>query len=231
MRWLWPRMQRVSPVVAAPWGASTFATISASKKSLYAAEQQRADVARARRRWIRQQGLLDPARLVFIDETATSTNMVRLRGRCARGMRLIGYVPHGHWKTITFVASLRHDRMVAPFVLEGPMNGPTFVEYVKQCLVPTLRRRNTVIMDNLPSHKVPGVRQAIESAGAQLRYLPQYSPDLNPIEQSFSKIKAHLRKAAERTISRLCRRIGTIAGSLSAQECANYFAHAGYVQT
>ena len=154
-------MQRVSPVVAAPWGASSFATISASKKSLYAAEQQRADVARARRRWIREQGLLNPARLVFIDETATSTNMVRLRGRCARGMRLVGYAPHGHWKTITFVAGLRHDRMVAPFVLEGPMNGLTFVEYVKQCLVPTLGCRDVVIMDNLPSHKVPGVREAI----------------------------------------------------------------------
>ena len=129
-------------------------------------------MARARRRWIREQGLLDPARLVFIDETATSTNMVRLRGRCARGMRLVGYAPHGHWKTITFVAGLRHDRMVAPFVLEGPMNGPTFVEYVKQCLVPTLRRRDMVIMDNLPSHKVPGVREAIESVGATLSYLP-----------------------------------------------------------
>jgi transposase len=169
-------MQRVSPVVAAPWVASFFATISASKKSLYAAEQHRADVARARRRWIREQGLLDPARLVFIDETATSTNMVRLRGRCARGMRLVGYAPHGHWKTITFVAGLRHDRMVAPFVLDGPMNGPTFVEYVKQCLVPTLRRRDIVIMDNLPSHKVPGVREAIESVGATLSYLPPYSP-------------------------------------------------------
>ena len=157
-------------------------------------------MARARRRWIREQGLLDPARLVFIDETATSTNMVRLRGRCARGMRLVGYAPHGHWKTITFVAGLRHDRMVAPFVLDGPMNGPTFVEYVKQCLVPTLRRRDIVIMDNLPSHKVPGVREAIESVGATLSYLPPYSPDLNPIEPSFSKVKAHLRKAAERTI-------------------------------
>ncbi len=154
-------MQRVSPVVAAPWGASSFATISASKKSLYAAEQQRADVARARRRWIREQGLLNPARLVFIDETATSTNMVRLRGRCTRDMRLVGYAPHGHRKTITFVAGLRHDRMVAPFVLEGPMNGLTFVEYVKQCLVPTLGCRDVVIMDNLPSHKVPGVREAI----------------------------------------------------------------------
>jgi transposase len=222
-------MRRVSPVVVAPWVASSFATISASKKSLYAAEQHRADVARARRRWIREQGLLDPARLVFIDETATSTNMVRLRGRCARGMRLVGYAPHGHWKTITFVAGLRHDRMVAPFVLEGPMNGPTFVEYVKQCLVPTLRRRDMVIMDNLPSHKVPGVREAIESVGATLSYLPPYSPDLNPIEPSFSKVKAHLRKAAERTINGLCRRIGKIARSFCAQECANFFAHAGYL--
>ena len=155
--------------------------------------------------------------------------MVRLRGRCARGMRLVGYAPHGHWKTITFVAGLRHDRMVAPFVLDGPMNGPTFVEYVKQCLVPTLRRRDIVIMDNLPSHKVPGVREAIESVGATLSYLPPYSPDLNPIEPSFSKVKAHLRKAAERTINGLCRRIGKIACSFSAQECTNFFAHAGYM--
>src|SRR3989441_13341425 len=115
------------------FGVSSLVMTSPLKKSLRAAEQQRADVARARRRWIREQGLLDPARLVFIDETATTTNMVRLRGRCARGMRLIGYAPHGHWKTITFVAGLRHDKMVAPFVLEGPMNGSTFVEYVKQC--------------------------------------------------------------------------------------------------
>jgi transposase len=229
MKWLRSRMQRVSPAVAAPWGASSFVTISALKKSLYAAEQHRADVARARRRWIREQGLLDPARLVFIDETATTTNMVRLRGRCARGMRLIGYAPHGHWKTITFVAGLRHDRMVAPFVLEGPMNGSTFVAYVKQCLVPTLGRRDVVIMDNLASHKVPGVREAIESVGATLRYLPQYSPDLNPIEPSFSKVKAHLRKAAERTVNGLCRRIGKIARSFRTQECANFFASAGYV--
>jgi transposase len=203
--------------------------ISFKKKSMYAAEQQRADVARARRRWIREQGLLDPARLVFLDESATTTSMVRLRGRCARGLRLVGYAPHGHWKTITFVAGLRHDQMVAPFVLDGPMNGPIFVGYIKQYLVPTLSRGDIVIMDNLPSHKVTGVREAIESAGAELRYLPQYSPDLNPIELSFSKIKAHLRKAAERTVSRLCRRIGLIACSLSARECANYFAHAGYV--
>ena len=120
-------------------------------------------------------------------------------------------------------------KMVAPFVLEGPMNGSTFVAYVKQCLVPTLRRRDVVIMDNLASHKVPGVREAIESVGATLRYLPQYSPDLNPIEPSFSKVKAHLRKAAERTVDGLCRRIGKIARSFRTQECANFFAHAGYV--
>ncbi len=131
--------------------------------------------------------------------------MVRLRGRCRRGARLIGYAPHGHWKTITFVAALRHDRMVAPFVMEGAMNGLTFVEWLKQFLVPTLKRRDTVIMDNLPSHKVPGVREAIESAGATLRYLPQYSPNLNPIENCFSKIKAHLRKAVAKKLSPLMR--------------------------
>ena len=119
--------------------------------------------------------------------------------------------------------------MVAPFVLDGPMNGLTFVEYVKQCLVPTLRRHDIVIMDNLPSHKVPGVREAIESVGATLSYLPPYSPDFNPIEPSFSKVKAHLRKAAERTIDGLCRRIGEIACSFGVQECANFFAHAGYM--
>jgi hypothetical protein len=122
---------------------------------------KKSGVARARRRWICEQGLLDPARLVFIDETATSTNMVRLRGRCPRGVRLVGYAPHGHWKTITFVAGLRHDRMVAPFGMEGAMNGLTFFESVRQFLVPTLKRRDVIIMDNLASHKVPGVREAM----------------------------------------------------------------------
>lgn len=185
-------------------------------------------MARARWRWNREQGMLDPARLVFIDETAATTKMVRLRGRCPRGTRLIGHAPHGHWKTITFVAGLRNDGMVAPFVVDGPMNGPTFVSYIEQCVAPTLDRRDVVVMDNLGAHKVAGVRAAIEAVGAKLRYLPQYSPDLNPIEQSFSKFKAQLRKAAERTVDRLWRRIGTIVRSLSAQECTNYFAHAGY---
>ena len=175
--------------------------------------------------------MFDPARLVFIDETWTNTGMVRLRGRCPRGERLIGYAPHGHWKTLTFVAGLRHRAMVAPFVLEGAMNGPMFLVYVKQGLVPTLKRGDVVIIDNLPAHKVAGVGETIEAAGAKLLYLPSYSPDLNPIEPAFSKIKAHLRKAAERTIPRLLRRIGRVVRSFSPQECRNFFRHAGYVRT
>ncbi len=175
--------------------------------------------------------MFDPARLVFIDETWTNTSMVRLRGRCPRGERLIGYAPHGHWKTLTFVAGLRHHAMVAPFVLEGAMNGPMFLAYVKQGLVPTLKRGDIVIMDNLPVHKVAGVEQAIEAAGATLLFLPPYSPDLNPIEPAFSKVKAHLRKAAEHTIPRLVRRIGRIVTDFSPQECRNFFRHAGYVRT
>jgi transposase len=198
------------------------------KKSLRAAEQERADVARARRRWMREQGMFDPARLVFIDETAANTKMVRPSGRCARGERLVGRVPHGHWKTITFVGALRRNGMTAPLVVDGPMTGPTFLAYVEQGLAPTLKRKDIVVMDNLPTHKVAGVREAIEARGARLRYLPQYSPDLNPIEMAFSKLKAFLRKAAERTVRRLCRRIGSFARSLSALEAVNYFKHAGY---
>ena len=198
------------------------------KKSLRAAEQHRADVARARRRWIRQQGFLDTTRLVFIDETATSTNMVRLRGRGLRGERLVSYVPQGHWKTVTFVAALRHDKMVAPMVIDGPMNGETFLAYVEQCLAPTLKRDDIVVLDNLPAHKVPGVKEAIEAASATLRYLPQYSPDLNPIEMPFSKFKAFLRKASEQTVAGLGRRIGSFVRTLSRTECRNYFRHAGY---
>ena len=180
---------------------------------------------------MREQGMFDPARLVFIDETSTSTNMVRLRGRCPRGVRLIGQVPHGHWKTITFVAGLRYRAMVAPFVLDGAMDGTMFLAYVKQCLAPTLKRGDIVVMDSLPVHKVAGVKEAIEAAGATLLYLPSYSPDLNPIEQAFSKLKALLRKAAERTIPRLYRRIGKLLAAFSAQECKNYFTHAGYAST
>jgi transposase len=180
---------------------------------------------------MREQGMFDPARLVFIDETSTSTNMVRLRGRCRRGERLIGRVPQGHWKTITFVAGLRHDKRVAPFVVDGPMTRATFLAYLEQCLRPTLKRGDIVIIDNLPAHKGVAVERTIEAARARLLYLPKYSPDLNPIEQAFSKLKALLRKAAERTIPRLCRRIGKLPAALSARECTNYFAHAGYAST
>ncbi len=202
--------------------------ISVKKKSMRAAEQERADVARARRRWMREQGLFDPAHLVFIDETATSTNMARQRGRCARGLRLIGHVPQGHWQTVTFVAGLRHDGMVAPFVINGPMTGASFVTYLEQCLAPTLKRDDIVIIDNLKAHRVAGVREAIEAAGATLRYLPLYSPDLDPIEMPFAKLKALLRKAAERSVRGLRHRIGSLIPAFSPLECANYFRHAGY---
>ena len=175
--------------------------------------------------------MLNPARLVFIDETATSTNMVRLRGRCSRGERLIGSVPHGHRKTITLVAGLRHDRIVAPFVIDGAMNGSTFLTYVERCLAPILHRGDIVIIDNLPAHKVAGVTDAIEAVGARVIYLPAYSPDLNPIEQLFSKLKALLRKAAERTIPRLLRKIRSLLRTVSADECLNFFRHAGYAST
>jgi transposase len=216
-------------VAAARFGGFLIAMTSRSKKSLRAAEQHRADVARARRRWIRQQGYLDTTRLVFIDETAITINMVRLRGRCPRGERLISHVPQGAWKTITFVAALRHNKMVAPMVLDGPINGAAFVAYIEQCLAPTLKRGDIVVIDNLPAHKVAGVKDAIEAAGATLQYLPQYSPDLNPIEMPFSKFKAFLRKAAERTVGGLCRRIRSFVPTVSRAECRNYFRHAGYV--
>lgn len=173
--------------------------------------------------------MLDPARLVFIDETAVSTNMARLRGRTARGVRLIGRVPLGEWKTITFVAGLRHNKMTAPMVIEGAMNGETFLAYVEQCLVPTLKRNDIVMVDNFSAHKVPGIREAIEKVGATLRYLPKYSPDLNPIEMPYSKFKGFLRKVAERTVPGLYRAIRSFVPQLSARECANYFRHAGYV--
>lgn len=180
---------------------------------------------------MREQGFFDPARLVFIDETSTNTMMVRLRGRCPRGRRLIAYAPHGHWKTITFVAGLRLRGMTAPCVIEGAMNGPMFLAWVKQSLVPTLKRGDIVVMDNLPVHKVAGVEDAIEAAGAKLHYLPPYSPDLNPIEMTFGKLKAHLRKAAEHTVPRLLRKIGRLVKTFTPLECRNYFRHAGYVQT
>jgi transposase len=177
---------------------------------------------------MREQGLFDPATLVFIDETSANTKMVRLYGRCVRGERLVDHQPQGHWKTITFVAALRRNGMTAPCAIDGAMTGRRFLTYVERCLAPTLKRNDVVMIDNLPAHKAAGVREAVEARGATLRYLPKYSPDLNPIEMSFSRLKAYLRKAGERTIPRLRRRLGWFARNVTAREAANYFTHAGY---
>jgi transposase len=170
-------------------------------------------------------------RLVFIDETWTTTNMTRRYGRSPRGTRLVASVPHGHWKTSTFLAAFRLDGITAPCVIDGAVNGIIFLAWVEQFLVPTLRPGDIVVMDNLGSHKVAGVREAIEGAGAELRYLPPYSPDLNPIEQVFAKLKAHLRKAAARTLDGVIAAIATAIDAVPRRERFNFFAAAGYVST
>jgi transposase len=204
---------------------------SASKKTLFATEQDRPDVARRRRRWKAYQGRLDPARLVFIDETWAKTNMTRLCGWAPRGRKLMAKVPHGHWRTLTFLAALRHDRIDAPCVIDGPINGESFLAYVEQVLAPTLKPGDIVIIDNLGSHKGKAVRRAIRATGARLFFLPPYSPDLNPIEQVFAKLKTLLRKAAERTVETTWKRIGILLGTFTPQECSNYFTNAGYAST
>jgi transposase len=171
---------------------------------------------------------LDPARLVFIDETGATTKMARLRGRSPRGKRCRASVPHGHWKTTTLVAGLRLDGMTAPMVIDGAMNGAAFTAYAEILLAPTLRPGDVVVMDNLPAHKVKGAREAIESAGAIVLFLPPYSPDFKPIEQAFAKLKALLRKAAARTIGALEQAIADALDAFTPQECANYFANSGY---
>ena len=188
-------------------------------------------MARKRDRWKRHQARLDPRRLVFIDETWAKTNMTRTHGRCIRGQRLVAKVPHGHWKTMTFLAALRCDQITAPFVLDGPINGDWFRAYVEQVLVPTLKPGDIVVMDNLGSHKSRAVRQAIRGAKAHLIFLPPYSPDLNPIEQVFAKLKTLLRKADERTIEATWTRIGSLLDRFSPAECSNYLRHAGYAST
>jgi transposase len=165
---------------------------------------------------------------VFIDETGASTKMARLRGRAPRGERCRAPIPHGHWKTTTFVGALRLDGMTAPMVLDGAMNGPAFLAYVEQVLVPSLAPGDVVVMDNLPAHKPTAVRKAIETAGAELHFLPPYSPDFNPIEMAFSKLKSHLKKVAARTKEDLWNAIATGIDTFTAAECQNYFAAAGY---
>ena len=198
------------------------------KKTAHAAEQDRADVRRRREAWFELQPDLDPDRLVFIDETGTNTKMARLRGRASVGERCRAPIPHGHWKTTTFVGALRLSGMTAPMTLNGAMNGPAFTAYVEQMLVPTLRPGDIVVMDNLPAHKPAAIRDAIERAGAELRFLPPYSPDFNPIEMAFSKIKALLKKAAARTLQDLWDAIAQAIDAVTPEEARNYFTATGY---
>lgn len=182
----------------------------------------------ARRAWFEGQTDLPPEKLLFIDETGASTKMARLRGRAARGERCRASVPHGHWKTTTFTAALRLDGLAAPMLLDGPMHGAAFLAYVEQVLLPELKPGDIVGMDNLPAHKAAGARQAIEAAGAALLCLPAYSPDFNPIELAFAKLKAILRKAAARTVPDLWQAIAGALDAFAPGECQNYFAAAGY---
>lgn len=204
------------------------ATASHLKKILHASEQERPDVVRARRRWIREQRLLDPAHLVFIDETSVNASMTRPWGRGPKGERVTGHAPFAAWKTWTFIAALRCDEMTAPMLIKGAMSGEVFLAYVEQCLVPTLKRGDIVVMDNVPTHKVEGVQEAIEGVRATVRYLPPYLPDLNPIEGVYSTFKAFLRKCAERSEDALRLRIRQFVRRLPAETCANFFTHAGY---
>ena len=201
---------------------------SASKKTVVAGEQDRADIARRRRFWRIYQQRIDPARLVFVDETWTKTNMAPLRGWSRLGERLRGRVPYGHWNTMTFIAALRHDRIEAPWLLNRPINGDRFLAYIENVLAPTLRPGDIVLMDNLQSHKRRAVRDTLRRSGAKLLFLPKYSPDLNPIEQVFAKLKHLLRKAAARTQQAVSDTIAEILDSLTAKECANYFRNSGY---
>src|SRR5215831_4225712 len=228
MRWFGFCVSGASRQAVARCPVSSPAITSRLKKSLIAAERKRDDVARTRRRWMREQGLLDPAHLIFIDETAVSTNMVRPNGWGPRGERLVGHVPMAHWKTMTFIAGFRQTGIVAPMVIKGAMNGEAFLAYIEQCLVPTLKRRDIVVVDNVPFHKVAGVEEAIQAVGASLRYLPKYSPDLNPIELVFHPLKTFLRKAAQRTIDGLHRCVGSYIRALDRSECMAYFRHSGY---
>jgi transposase len=172
--------------------------------------------------------MLDVTKLVFLDETGVTTHMTRTHGRAAKGERCVAAVPQGHWQSTTFIAGLRVDALTAPMLLDGPMDGAAFRSYVRQFLCPTLKPGDIVIADNLPSHKVAGVRQTIEAAGASFCHLPAYSPDFNPIENLFAKLKALLNKAAHRTVEGLWQEIGNLLDAFSPTECANYFKAAGY---
>jgi transposase len=200
----------------------------AQKKTAHAAEQERADVKEARQAWVSGQCELDPEKLIFIDETAATTKMARLYGRAPRGQRCHAAVPHGHWKTTTFTAGLRLSGLAAPMIIDGATDGDVFRAYVEKVLLPELSPGDIVVMDNLPAHRVGGIREAIETAGAILLYLPPYSPDFNPIEMAFAKLKAILKGAAARTIPELWEVLRNALDAFTADECRNYLAAAGY---
>lgn len=204
------------------------ARVDIQKKTAHALEQEREDILKRRRDWFDGQPGLDPQRLVFIDETCLSTKMARLRGRALRGERCRAGIPHGHWKTTTFTAGLRLTGMTAPFVHDGAMNSEIFQAYVEHVLVPTLSPGDIVVLDNLSAHKVPGARKAIEQAGARMMFLPPYSPDFNPIEMAFAKLKALLRAKAARTVTALWDAAGSVLDAFSPDVCANFFTAAGY---
>src|ERR1700754_3229709 len=201
---------------------------SASKKSVVAGERDRPEVAGRRAQWAKYQGRVERERRVFIDETWTRTNMAPLRGWAPRGRRLPAKVPHGRWTTMTFLAALRHDRIDAPWFIEGPIDGESFRTYVAEVLLPTLRPGDIVVLDNLGSHRGKAVRQLIRSVGAKLFFLPKYSPDLNPIEQVFAKLKHPIRNAAARTVDAVCVAIGEALQAFTPEECANYLKNSGY---
>jgi transposase len=197
---------------------------------LIAAEQDRPDVTEARRSFVIACRFVDPGDFVFLDESGAKTNMTRLYGRAPGGTRCVDRTPHGHWKTITMLSAIRQTGVIeeASLALDGSIDGPTFLGYVQQCLVPSLRPGQIVVMDNLASHKIAGVREAIEGAGCDLWYLPAYSPDLNPIEKLWSKVKSWLRRMAAKTFDTVVDAIGLALSAVASEECRNYFASCGY---
>ena len=206
---------------------------SALKKTAHASEQERADVQAARVVWRKRQAwlLAHPervGRIVFLDETSINTKMARLRGRCPRGQRMVAAIPHGHWKTMTFIAGLRGDGLTAPWVIEGAMDGDAFEQYIKTQLAPTLQKGDVVGLDNLPAHKRDGARRAVEKRGAWLLFLPPYAPDFNPIELAFSKFKAHMKRLKPRTIDDLWKAAGNVCGLFNHEQCRNFFVADGY---
>ena len=201
---------------------------SAGKKTAHASEQERADVQAARAIWRKRQTwlLAHPGRIgsiVFIDETGINTKIARLRGRCPRGQRMVAPIPHGHWKTLTFIAALRHDGLTAPWVVDGAMTADIFETYIETQLAPTLNKGDVVVLDNLSAHKRNTIKKLVEARGAWLLFLPPYSPDLNPIELAFSKFKAHMKRLKPRTVDELWKAAGVVCDLYKPHECLNYF--------